>query len=136
MPDLVLSCGRIVILDEEDFEWASQHHKWRAWQKCPGANPIVVSDGPVQDGRRYRRRLLREIANRVNPFLANVHNRVEVTAKNGNNFDARRENLHILVARARVGRPKAKKPKGYVYHKPKTARRKHGTERHPGPPPG
>ncbi len=136
MAELVLKCGRIVTLSDEDYGWAMSFTQWRAWRRYPGAEPIVVTDGPVEEGRRYRRRLLREIALRMMPKRGTINNRIEVTPKNGDNFDCTRENLHIMVAaHARRGPRKIKK--GYVYHHPKSKRRKsNGPDRNPCPAPG
>jgi len=135
MADLVLKCGRIVQLSEEDFAWAT-NIAWRSWRRTPGQEPWVVSDetSPVT-GRKFRRRLLREVAVRVYPDLAKMADRVRVMPANGDYFDARRENLEIRVRPMRRGRPpRDPRPTGYVCKKtPRRKRPTNGRDSTPSP---
>lgn len=137
MAELVLKDERIVTLSDEDYEWARQF-SWRAWLKAPDAQPQIVCDETrcveipdpeqlsVRDGyrakrigptrtARFRRRMHREIAARMNPSLTKAADRLQVRFKNGDPFDVRRENLIIKVRPLKRGRPfRDARPKGYA----------------------
>lgn len=130
MADLVLPTGQVVLVSEEDFEWA-QSLPWRAWKRTPNDDPILVCD-EYRDGHAFRRRLHREIAVRANPQLAKAANRLKVTLNNGDPFDVRRENLSTKVRPLRRGRPhRDARPKGYAIPRKKSLRHGRSGNRDP-----
>lgn len=132
MPDILLACNRIVVCDDEDYDWIKERN-WRPWRARPTDEETLVYD-EKRNCVLYRLRLLREIAARANPELVEVSKRLRVKPRNGDWFDVRRANVVVQVAPAGRGRPrKDRLAKGYKYRNPASAvgRRPRGGERTP-----
>ena len=114
MPSMTLKCGRSVLIDPEDFDFVLTK-TWRSWDpRLRYLAPLCVHDD-YANGRKFRLRLHRVIAARMQPDLVPVMHRTKVFAKNGNYFDVRRENLEIVVRPQGRGKPKLDpRPRGYV----------------------
>lgn len=130
MVDLVLSGGEIVAISEEDYLWAKQI-TWWAWRDRPH-KPAVAISRERRNGREFRLRLLREIAVRMRPEISYRAPRMRVTPKNGDWFDARRENIQIKFRPIPKGRPvKDLQPRGSAYYPIKSKRKVNGGRSNP-----
>ena len=105
VPDLILSNGQSVIIDDEDYEWASSI-RWYIRDRKDRGRTIINDE--VIGCRKFRIFLHRAIALRMHPELEHALRTLVVKAKNGDYTDVRRSNLEIII----------RKKRGAAYRKP------------------
>lgn len=104
MPMFFLKCGAAVLADEEDLELLlSDKQTWFVYRIRPSMKLEVVR-GEKRHNRMFRLHLHREIALRMRPEL--VGRSFRVLPNNGDYLDCRRENLEVVLAKPRRGRPR------------------------------
>lgn len=103
MPMVFLKCGTAVLVDEIDLDFLTvPNRSWFIYTNQPSQKPSVAW-GEKRHNRMFRLQLHREIAIRREPGL--VGRKFRVLPANGDYLDCRRENLEIVLAKPRGGRP-------------------------------
>lgn len=103
MPMFFLKCGTAVLADEEDLELLSAPNRsWFIYRNQPSQKRSVAW-GEKRHNRMFRIQLHREVAIRTQPEL--VGRKFRVLPRNGDFLDCRRENLEVVLAKPRRGRP-------------------------------
>lgn len=104
MPMFFLKCGTSVLVDEEDLDFLlAPNRSWFIYTNRPSMKPSVAW-GEKRHNRMFRLQLHREISIRRDPGL--VGRKFRVLPANGDYLDCRRENLEVVVAKPRRGRPR------------------------------
>jgi hypothetical protein len=110
VPDIVLSCGQALLVDDEDYDYVASRH-WYIRRRQDRATTVIHDE--YKAGRRFRVFLHRAVAMRVKPGWAPLSHYVTVRAKNGDYCDVRRANLQIVLQEKSRGR-KRHKPQGWL----------------------
>ena len=109
MPDMLLSRGYMVTIDDDDIDLV-EGVSWHLWRRKERQQAILVRDIMAKK-RRYRLLLHREIAFRMRPDLIRKADLVSVAPANGNYLDVRRDNLEITVRPRKHGI--VRRPRGH-----------------------
>lgn len=114
MATIVLKCGGLVFVDDEDLEFAAERC-WHVYLMRPAKQRPCAVRQEQRYLRTFRVFLHREIALRMHPELEN--RRFRVFAANANFLDCRRENLIVRPQKARRGRKAINyRPEGWCRH--------------------